>query len=107
MRMTNGLAQARLQLHAVHDDLLRMDGLNRVERHDEVPRILDVDYELRPAARCDLTYRSEYLATVGNIHLISYRDLFVHDVALPHSCSWTMSGLPRTVDRTCILMRCT
>jgi hypothetical protein len=39
--MSDRLLEPRLQLIVVQDDLLRMDGFNRRDRHDEVPGILD------------------------------------------------------------------
>src|SRR5262249_5844511 len=92
--VADGLTQTWLQLHAVHDDLLRMHGLDRIQRHDEVPCILDVDHQLRSAVRCDLTHRAAHLVTVGHKYLISYRDFFSHDVALRSSCSLTWPAYP-------------
>src|SRR5262245_41490070 len=83
-----------------------MDGLDRIERHDEVPRILYVDHQLRSAVRGDLTHRAEHLPTVDRKHLIAYRNLFAHDVALQHSYSLTWHAYSITVDHTLILMRC-
>src|SRR5215510_2871100 len=100
MRVADGLAQAWLQLPAVHDDLLRMDGLDRIERHDEVPRILDVDHQLRSAMRCDLTHRAEHLTTVDRKYLISYRNLFAHDIDLQLSYRLTWHAYSITADHT-------
>jgi hypothetical protein len=36
---------------AVDDDLLRMHGLDGVERHSEVARVLDIGHELGPSVR--------------------------------------------------------
>jgi len=66
-----------------------MDSLDCIKRHDKVPRILDVDHQLRPAVRCDLTHRAEHLATVSNKHLISYCDCVSHDAVLRSACSAT------------------
>ena len=46
VRVTNGLAKAVIQLIAVYDDLLRMDGLDGPERNGEVTGVLDVDDQL-------------------------------------------------------------
>ena len=46
MRVTDRFPQAPIQLTAIQDDLLRMDGLNSVERHDEIACVLDVDHQL-------------------------------------------------------------
>jgi hypothetical protein len=81
-----------------------MDGLDRIERHDEVSRILDVDHQLRSAVRCDLTHRAEHLTTVDRKYLISYRNLFAHDVVLQHSYSWTWHAYSITADPTRITM---
>src|SRR5262245_43532188 len=59
-----------------------MDGLDRLERHDNVSRILDVDHQLRATMRCDMTHGAEHLATVSCKHLISYCDCVLHDAIL-------------------------
>ena len=51
MRVTDRFPQATIQLTAIQDDLLRMDGLNRVERHDEITCVLDVNHQLGPPLR--------------------------------------------------------
>ena len=63
--MADCLSQTVLQLAAVQDDLLRMDCRDGIEWHNEVPRIFDVDHQLRPAVRCYLTDSAEPLVTVG------------------------------------------
>jgi hypothetical protein len=55
-----------------------MDGFDGLERHDEVPRILDVDHQFGPPVRGHLTHRAEHLTAVGSKYLISYRNLFSH-----------------------------
>src|SRR5215813_7108917 len=75
-----------------------MDGLDRIERHDEVPRILDVDHQLRVAVRCDLTHCAEHLATVSSKHLISYRDRVMHDAILRSACSVICYAFPHATD---------
>jgi hypothetical protein len=61
--VTNGLAEAVIQLIAVYDDLLRMDGLDGAERNGEVTGVLDVDDQLGPAVRRDPTHSTEGLET--------------------------------------------
>jgi hypothetical protein len=53
----NRLAQAVIELVAVDDDLLRMNGSDGGKRDREIAGILDVDDQLRPAVRPDLSVR--------------------------------------------------
>jgi hypothetical protein len=76
------LAQAKLQLVAVHNDLLGMCCLDRLKRYHEVPCILDVDHDFWPALRFDLADSAEHLGAIGNKHLIAYLDRFAHNVVL-------------------------
>jgi hypothetical protein len=71
-----------------------MGSLDGFERHDEVPRMLDVDHQLRPAVRGDLPHRAEHLATIRNKPLISYCDRVSHDAVLRSAGSVTCSGYP-------------
>src|SRR5262249_30011140 len=70
--------QATLQLAAIQDDLLRMDRLDRVERYNEITRVLDVDYQLRPPMRRHLTDSPEFLAAIRDKGLISHFDVLSH-----------------------------
>jgi hypothetical protein len=71
-----------LQPITVHNGLLGMYCLDRLERHHEVSCILNIDHDLWPAIRFDLTDSAEHLGAVGNKHLIAYLDLFARNVAL-------------------------
>jgi hypothetical protein len=82
VRLANGLSKATVQLTAIQDDLLRMHCLDRIERNDEVARILDVDHKLGPAGWRNLADSAELLATVGSKRLVSYLDMFWHDSLL-------------------------
>lgn len=66
MGMSDRLLEPRLQLIVVQDDLLRMDGFNRRDRHDEVPGILDIDHQFLSPLRRDLAHSAELLTAVDN-----------------------------------------
>src|SRR5882724_13122156 len=91
MRVTDRFPQATIQLTAIQDDLLRMDGLNRVERHDEITCVLDVNHQLGPPVRRHLTDGPEFLTPVGDESLIANFDAFLHgtpprEITLPLTC---------------------
>src|ERR1700674_722605 len=78
--MADRLTETTIKLCAVQDHLFRMHRFDRVERDRKVTCVLDVDNKFRPAVRCYLADRTEFLATVGNERLESYFDLLWHDL---------------------------
>src|SRR2546427_13098511 len=79
VRVADGFPQATVQLAAIQDDLLRMDGLNSVERHNEITPVLAVDHQLGPPVRRHLTDGAEFLAAIRYEGLIANFDVFSHD----------------------------
>src|SRR6188508_919892 len=77
MRVPDRPPQLPIELVAVDDDLLRMDGLDRGERDREIAGILDVDDQFRPPVRADLANGTEGLVVVGDEHLEALLDWFI------------------------------
>jgi len=69
-----------------------MHGLDRVERHDEIARVLYVYDKLRATLRGNLADRTKLLAAVGNKGLKSHLDLLAHDPSLGVAGSPTPAG---------------
>ena len=64
VRVAYRLSKAMVQLAASQNDLLRMNGLDRRERHDELASILYIDHKFGPAVRGDFPNCAEFLAAV-------------------------------------------
>ena len=77
-----------------------MDCLNRLERHDKVPRILDINHQLRPAMRGDLPHGTEHLAPVRRKHLISDCDRVVRVPVLHKRLQRDILYIPLTGNRS-------
>src|SRR5262245_22657805 len=74
MGVSDGGAQALVELGRVQDDLLAVHGGNRAERHDVLAGILDVDHQLGAPVWSDPTDRTEGLARLGCENLVSLPD---------------------------------
>ena len=72
--MADGASEASVQFAAGHDHLLRMDGLDRVERHEKIACVLDVDDQLGPPVRRNLPDGAERVLAIGDKNLKSFLD---------------------------------
>src|SRR4051794_782811 len=83
VRVADGGAQAAVELAGANDDLLRMDGIDRIVRDDEIASILDEDDDV--AVRHDLPHRAELLAAIFDERLVPDLDLVLHRVSIHRS----------------------
>ena len=83
MCVADRVAKPAIEFGAVQDDLLRMHRIHGAQRDCEITGILDVDYQLGPAARRNLANGAELLASVRSKSLESYFNFFLHDVLPP------------------------
>jgi hypothetical protein len=71
-----------VQLAALENHLLSVDGSNGFERNEKVPGILYVDHEHRFAVRRYLTDRAELVTAIRNERLVSDLYVLVHALLL-------------------------
>ena len=75
-------AQALVELGDVQENLLRVDGGNRSQRHRVFAGILDIDHQFRPAVGRHLADGPKGLARLGCKHLKSFLDRYLGHAGL-------------------------
>src|SRR6185295_13091678 len=85
MRVPDRPAQLPIELVAVDDDLLGMDGLDRAERDREIAGILDVDDQFRSPVGPDLANSTEGLVVIRDEHLEALLDWLIGHRRLLHA----------------------